>query len=219
MYDVGVALIVEGDTEKIFYSEFIEYRTRMHGLDITRISGVDGTNFEVRRSDGTVVIVKLNNVGTVTQMTNSAEWFLRSCAARHADIPWSVFLGYDTDAYNSSITKFHEGDWARLRKDIERSAEVIVDLAAEADIEDVMLCDYAGVLKFLGLSAGTPMPGGRKGKVRMKRLHQMSALNRPYHEGDRTRPLIQALDMEKIMEDAPIPLDLLEKAIVGVGWQ
>jgi hypothetical protein len=78
-----------------------------------------------------------------------------------------------------------------MRSDIEPKAVAIVDLAAEADIEDIMLCDYAGVLGFLGLPANTELPNGRKGKVRMKKLHKMVALNKPYHEGDKARPLAQ----------------------------
>ena len=214
-YNAGVALIVEGATERVFYSEFVESRARMRGAAIARIADGDGTNFVVTRPDGTHALVKLNNVGTVTQMTNSAEWFLRSCAARHSDIEWSVFLGYDTDAYNSNITKFHEGDWARLRRDIENAATSIVDLAAEADIEDIMLCDYGGVLAFLNLPADTPLPNGRKGKTKMRKLHQKVALNKPYQEGDRALPLIRALDMDEVMANAPIPLDLLEAAIFG----
>ena len=214
-YDIGVALIVEGSTEKVFYSEFIENRALVHSIPIAKAVDGDGTSYVATRHDGTSVLVKLNNVGTVTQMTNSTEWFHRSCASRHSDIPWTVFLGYDTDAYNSNITKFHEGDWERLRSDIEPKAVAIVDLAAEADIEDIMLCDYAGVLGFLGLPADTKMPYGRKGKARMRKLHKMVALNKPYHEGDKARPLVRALDMGKILRTAPIPLDMLEAAIVG----
>lgn len=171
-YDHGIALIVEGATERVFYAEFVENRARFRNVSVARVADGDGTNFAVSRADGTRVLVKFNNVGTVTQMTNSAEWFLRSCAARHAGVDWSVFLSYDTDAYNSNVTKFHQGDWARLRKNIERGAKTIVDLAAEADIEDIMLCDYAGILAFLGLPESTPMPSGRKGKVKMRKLHQ-----------------------------------------------
>lgn len=74
-YDIGVALIVEGGTEKVFYSEFIETRALAHGVFIAKVEDGDGTNYIVTRRDGTSVLVKLNNVGTVTQMTNSAEWF------------------------------------------------------------------------------------------------------------------------------------------------
>lgn len=102
-----------------------------------------------------------------------------------------------------------------MRLDIEPKADAFIDLAAEADIEDIMLCDYAGVLNFLGLPADTNLPNGRKGKARMKKLHKKVALNKPYHEGDKARPLIRALDMDKILKTAPIPLASLEAAIIG----
>ena len=78
-----------------------------------------------------------------------------------------------------------------------------------------MLCDYDGVLAFLGLREDTQLPKGRKGKVRMKQLHRMVAINRPYHEGERARPLVQALDMGKIVKSAPIPLGTLEATLFG----
>ena len=78
-----------------------------------------------------------------------------------------------------------------------------------------MLCDYDGVLAFLGLREDTQLPKGRKGKVRMRKLHRMVAINRPYHEGERARPLVQALDMGKIVKSAPIPLGALEATLFG----
>lgn len=212
-YTGGIALIVEGATERVFYSEFIRQRAPFHDASIEKVPDGDGTNFSVTRKDGSLELVKINNVGTVTQMTNSAEWFFRACVSRHDNIPWRVFLGYDTDAYTANITKFHQGDWKKLRDDIKPGAISITDLAANADIEDTMLCDYSGVLRFLGLPEDTPLPSGRKGKVRMKQLFRKVALNRPYHEGEKSRPLVQALDMGKILERAPIPLGVLEGAL------
>ena len=177
-YTGGIALIVEGATEKVFYSELIRLRALVHGATVERASDGDGTNFSVTRQDGSSELVKINNVGTVTQMTNSAEWFLRACVARHRSIPWHVFLGYDTDDYLARITKFHQGDWKRLRDDITPEAASVTDLAASADIEDIMLYDYDGVLAFLGLREDTQLPKGRKGKVRMKQLHRMVAISR-----------------------------------------
>ena len=78
-YTEGIALIVEGATEKVFYSELIRLRALVHGATVERASDGDGTNFSVTRQDGSSELVKINNVGTVTQMTNSAEWFLRAC--------------------------------------------------------------------------------------------------------------------------------------------
>ena len=89
------------------------------------------------------------------------------------------------------------------------------DIGRSPDIEGIMLCNFIGVLAFLGLPSDTKMPNGRKGKAKMKKLHKMVALNKPYHEGDKTRPLVQALNISKILQTAPIPLDMLETTIIG----
>ena len=140
-YTTGIALIVEGATERVFYSEFIRSRALDHGAVVSRVADGDGTSLSIMRHDGSLALVKINNVGTVSQMTNSADWFFRACIAKRRDIPWHVFLGYDTDSYADNITKFHQGDWKRLRDDIDEAAESVTDLAASADIEDIMLCD------------------------------------------------------------------------------
>lgn len=115
------------------------------------------------------------------------------------------------------FTKFHQGGWQRPRNDIDEAAESVTDLAASADIEDIMLCDLEDVLVFLNLPADAPLPSGRKGKVRMKRLFWMVAVNHPYHEAEKARPLKQALDMGKIAERAPLPLGRFESALFGEG--
>ena len=84
-YTGGIALIVEGATEKVFYSELIRLRALVHGATVERASDGNGTSFSVTRQDGSSELVKINNVGTVTQMTNSAEWFLRACGRRPLD--------------------------------------------------------------------------------------------------------------------------------------
>ena len=110
---------------------------------------------------------------------------------------------------------FHEGDWARLRGSIASQACAVIDLAAEADIEDVILCDLPGVLSFLGLPAQTEIPPGNKGKTKLKKLHRMVAVNKTYHSGERSKELIACLDMAVIKKNAPIPLNEIDKALNG----
>ena len=86
------------------------------------------------------------------QTHRSIRLFDRACVGENPETAWTVFLCYDTDEHNSDITKFHEGDWAMLRESISPAAQKVVGLAAEADIEDVMLCDLPGVLSFCVLS-------------------------------------------------------------------
>lgn len=213
-YSFGVAFIMEGATEKVFYSEFMRHLADRHGAAIDKLENDEGIASVLLRQDGVSVLVKMDSVGTVTQVANSGVWFERACAARYA-IPWIVFLCYDTDEYHSNVTKFQEGDWARLRSRIGSRSRRIIDLAASADIEDIMLSDYRGVLSYLGLPEDTPLPTGGKGKIKMKKLFRMVALNRPYHEGPRALPLIKSLDMEAIERAAPVPLDELEKVLFG----
>ena len=128
-------------------------------------------------------------------------------------ILWTVYLCYDTDAPNANISKFYEGDWRILRQELEKAkAKFVVDLAASADIEDIMLYDIESILKYLGI----PMPEklvGRKGKAKMKALYR-SAGN-TYHEGDRAKAMIEQLDFSKITEKAPIDLQILQENLLN----
>lgn len=87
---------------------------------------------------------------------------------------------------------------------ISPTAQRVVDLAAKADIEDVMLCDLPGVLSFLGLPPETEMPPGNKGKTKLKKLYRKVAPNKAYHSGERAKDLISHLDMAEIRASAPV---------------
>ena len=102
-----------------------------------------------------------------------------------------------------------------LRESISPAAQKVVDLAAEADIEDVMLCDLPGVLPFLGLPPETEMPPGNKGKAKLKKLYRKVAPNKAYHSGERAKDLISHLDMAEIRASAPIPLGEIDRAVVS----
>ena len=91
----------------------------------------------------------------------------------------------------------------------------VVDLAAKADIEDVMLCDLPGVLSFLGLPPETEMPPGNKGKTKLKKLYRKVAPNKAYHSGERAKDLVSHLDMAEIRASAPVPLGEIDRAVVS----
>lgn len=208
----GLAFIVEGATEKVFYIEYLSQRCRGLGYGFEKDLGTQEDCYRITCGDDGKIVMMVS-VNSVSQMTNSATWFHRACVGEHPEVVWTVFLCYDTDGYNNDITKFHEGDWARLRASIELSAGKVVDLAAEADIEDIILCDLAGTLAFLGLPPETEIPPGNKGKTKLKKLHRMVAANKTYHSGERAKDLIAALDMAVIKEAAPIPLGEIDEAI------
>lgn len=149
------------------------------------------------------------------QTHRSIRLFDRACVGENPETAWTVFLCYDTDEYNSDITKFHEGDWAMLRESISPAAQKVVDLAAEADIEDVMSCDLPGVLSFPGLPPETEMPPGNKGKTKLKKLYRKAAPNKAYLSGERAKGLISHLDMAEIRASAPVPLGEIDRAVVS----
>lgn len=212
-YSFGVAFILEGDTEKIFYTAYLEHCCKKHpGTCLEKVSSqTSGETFYVlTRRDKSKVLIKLSVVNTISQITNSGNWFVNRCYHAHKPLKWYVFLCYDTDSYLENISKFHEGDWKELRKALGKGRPLrIIDLAASADIEDIMLLDINGVFTFLDISP-VPLPSGRKGKRKMQQLFRLKDPKYAYHSGIRATDLINALDFDVITSLAPIPLCDLE---------
>lgn len=209
----GLAFIVEGATEKVFYLEYLSQFCQSNGFVLEKDMDTQEDSYRIASCADGEKLVMMASVNSISQMTNSATWFHRACADEYPSIVWTVFLCYDTDEYDSDITKFFEGDWARLRSSIEPSAGKVIDMAAKADIEDVMLCDPQGVLSFLGLPPDTKIPSGSKGKIKLRKLYRMAASNKAYHSGERAKALVAALDMSTIKAAAPIPLKEIDEAV------
>lgn len=89
-------------------------------------------------------------------------------------------------------------------------AEEIIDLAASADIEDILLFDIAGICRYLDIDI-PDKPQGRKGKAKMKALFR--SCGRAYHEGDKAEDMIESLDFQKIVENSPLNLQYLMNLI------
>lgn len=104
-----------------------------------------------------------------------------------------------------------ERDWDTLRKQLKNKAQIVADMAAAADIEDLLLQDINGISNFLGSSAVLNVPTGRKGKTKMKKLYRL--MNKTYHEGARAREMIDSLDMQLIIDSDFVPLKEIELAI------
>lgn len=208
----GIAFIMEGKTEKVFYKCFLDHiSTSNVNIKFDKEFSDDSEIYYTWLSPSKKIIIKIFVVGTISQITHSASWFANKCSKK-MKIPWTVYLCYDTDSPNVEISKFYEGDWKLLRADLTKAhATKIIDLAASADIEDIMLCDIEGICNFLNI----PVPEkliGRKGKAKMKRLHMSCGLT--YHEADRALPLIRALDFNKIMQKGPIDLKVLKQHLL-----
>lgn len=75
---------------------------------------------------------------------------------------------------------------------MKKKAKAVHDIAAAADIEDIILSDIDGVSSFLGSSSTMELPTGSKGKAKLKKLFRQ--VGKTYHEGKRARALIDSLD-------------------------
>ena len=160
-YTKGIAFIMEGATEKVFYRSFLQWLAdNNEGCSFDKIDNLDIGEIAFEWKSGKEsVLIKFNVVGTVTQVVHSGKWFTNTCAKKYK-IPWQVFLCYDTDSPDKDISKFYEGDWKLLRDELKKSkAKEIIDLAASADIEDVMLVDIESICKYLGITAPKELKG------------------------------------------------------------
>lgn len=211
-YIYGAAFILEGETEKYFYQELLRYYCSIYP-DISFVKNENAENGEVLYylcQGERKVLIKFNVVGTISQVVNVGDWFNNKCLLQHKGISWTAFLCYDTDDYTPNISKFYEGDWKELRKKLSKGGRsIIVDIAARADIEDIMLLDLEGVFRYVGVPL-CELPSGGKGKSRMKKIFRMKGPGSAYHAGERALPLIKALDFGKIIASSTLPLGEIE---------
>lgn len=219
-FDQGFALIMEAETERQFYDALLLHFAKKHP-ECTLEKKLDKDTFEyyyVVHGPFGQRIIRMNAVGTITQIHNSASWFNSKASLTKKSVPWTVFLCYDTDNYNADVTKFYEDDWKEFRQRLSsRHAKKIIDLAANADIEDIFLQDLHGIGIYLGLKEElTPqeIPSGRKGSAKLKQLLiQLRSQGKTtvfYHKGERARKLIDCLDLDKIIQSNIIPLNTIE---------
>jgi len=209
----GIAFIFEGQTEEEFYFSMLRYFvTKNHGYELYKESDTETNEYRyIITSDSNSVIVKTYTVGTIlSSVRTSANWFKNNCYKQYKKINWTVFLCYDTESYSYDISQFNSDDWKDFRKTIaDNRRTTIVDMASVADIEDTMLLDMDGVCKYLGIP-DCAIPGGSKGKIKMKKLFRDNG--QTYHEGERARYLIDSLDKGAIISKSPIPFLRIEEA-------
>lgn len=227
-FEQGFALIMEAATEYQFYQALLLHYSKKHP-ECSMECLNDPVTFEpyyVIHGPFGKRVVRLNAVGTITQIHNSANWFSNRCLSGHPHThSWTVFLCYDTDDYSDDVSKFYEGDWDAFRSQLSQlGVQSIIDLAASADMEDIFLLDLAGISRYMELAQPlTPedIPFGRKGSARLKRLfaaqRQKQATGKVYHKGERARPLIDCLDLDHIIHENLLPLFQLEQIFLSTS--
>ena len=64
---------------------------------------------------------------------------------------------------------------------------------------------FAFIFKFLDMEP-ISAPTGNKGKAKMKKIFRAKGHGCAYHAGERAEDLINALDLDKIISNSPVPL-------------
>lgn len=215
---LGVAFVGEGPTEEVFYRAYLFRRAAQLGLGMKRRMGVTGVEYLCERVTGGSAVVMFHGAGSITSIPKTLNWFREACVGERPGFGWSVFLCFDTDGHNDAITQYHQGDWLVLRQGLADMGASVFDLAAEADIEDIMLLDLDGARRYSGAPSDF-VPHGGKGKSKMKRLFRAAGPGHAYHEGVRAEGLVASLDMDLIRATAPstIDFDLVDACVFGIG--
>jgi len=205
-YIKGMAFVVEGSTERVFYHEYLKWCcSQTAGASMEQLPNKD---FVIVTDQG-AVLLKFNVMGSVGSVPNAINW-IRSICSKEAPHPWTVVLCYDTDG--NAAQNLDTRAWLRFRQDLGSLGLPVIDLAADADIEDMMLVDIDGMRSYLGLEPGVELKG-RKGKAKLNSLFKTIDVTQPYHEGERSRDLIRNLDFQVIETCAPLPIDEIRKAV------
>ena len=78
-YTEGIAFILEGATEKVFYKAYLEYLSTLdeNTLLIRDKSTDDGEIIFCWQSGKKKILIKFYVVGTITQIVHSGKWFLK----------------------------------------------------------------------------------------------------------------------------------------------
>lgn len=213
-FDKGIAFICEGPTEKEFYLSLLEFFCEKYKAIMEKQEVEDGTDIVYKIAlQNRIYMIKFHSANAISGIPKAGKWFEAECIKKYGvRNEWEVFLCYDTDNYKNEISQFQEGDWKDLRGKLSK-AKKVVDLAAAADIEDVLLVDLSGICKFIDAADITiDKLSGRKGSAKMKQLYR--GCGKSYHKGERARPMIDSLDKQKIIDSRILPLNELEKVFM-----
>lgn len=83
-YTRGIAFIMEGTTEKVFYQAFLKWIAESNSCTFLRGESIDKGDIYFEWVTATEkVLIKFNVVGTVTQVSHSGKWFSTKCSKEH----------------------------------------------------------------------------------------------------------------------------------------
>lgn len=89
----GIAFIMEGKTEKVFYKCFLDHiSTSNVNIKFDKEFSDDSEIYYTWSSPSKKIIIKIFVVGTISQITHSASWFANKCSKKNEDPLDCVFM-------------------------------------------------------------------------------------------------------------------------------
>lgn len=180
-----IVMVLEGETEVIFYRRMIDY---IYSAQVkTPAIPKDDIDFILARGVG--------------NMSARAVQTFKMRYPRSAGRPIIVFCCFDTDVFENGNLP---GLWTEKTRGrfLDAGADEVFTIKAQHMIEDWFFYDYKGILKYLRIDhppARTPaqLPGSTAAK-KLNGLYKLS--HRIYQKGYAADTLVEHLDMAKIYE-------------------
>lgn len=173
-----VVIYVEGETDEEFYNKVKEH---IRNKIPSKRFDVDALKVECVKGIGNFSTKLLNK-------------FKKEILIKYKDYRISVFLCYDHDVFEYSVNPPVDRD--KLEKNLlEAGANEVKHIVAYRSIEDYLMIDTEGILKFLRLKDNTKI-NGKNGLEKITNLFKKA--NRTYIKGTKVEGLVDSLDIEKI---------------------
>lgn len=185
-----IVLFVEGDTEKEFYQELI--------------------NFYRGKISGKISKIKIYNLKGIGRFENKVASKIKlEILPNYSIEKISVFCCYDSDVFE--LGKKPPTNWGIVEKNLkELGINSFYRIIAKRMIEDWFLTDLDGLLTFLKLKK-SPNLKGKDANEKMKVLFK--AGNKIYQKGNSSHKFISSINIEKIRSVYSKELQNLEKKI------
>jgi len=199
MLNSKIAVIVtEGETDDLFYRRI---------LDVLRKKTLNK-----RLCVDKVEYICLKGFGKFdSKLCNILKRKVRGYKKINKDVEVSVFLCYDQDVFVGK--KNPPINWRQIEKELKRNkADYIYHIVAEQSIEDFIMLDFDGILKFLNLR--NLNQNDYRGCEGLKRLFKKAG--KAYIKGSRAESLLNAINFDIIEEKMCIQIKPL-CCIVGVN--
>lgn len=186
-----VVIFVEGDTEVEFYKKLVRY-------------------YRTKNGDRLSCRVEIKNVGGVGNYQSRAVRIFQKCIIpKNHNCEYHVFLCYDSDVFE--LSRKPQVDWDSVGNGLMQAGAASVEqVIAVRSIEDWFLYDKAGLRKFLKLPGNFQM-NGYSGQNGLKDLFKKA--RRVYIKGRECKGLVEALDMQVIVNSISSEIEELKKEL------